>query len=263
MTQKIGIIFDTCREITDRERVAFMKKHGFEATFLMANDPKIDERCALLRENGIVCENTHAPFDGINAIWYADAAGDAMEARLMDSLDTCARNGIPTVIVHLSSGDLPPRVCDAGLARFDRLLARAEVLGVTVAFENQRKLGNLALAMEYYPKAGFCFDTGHEACFTPGRQYMPLFGSRTVALHLHDNCGAYNADDHILPYDGKVDLERCARQLAESPFTGAIMSESFKTAFYDALTPAQYYERAEMAVRRFAARVEFYRNNAN
>ena len=261
--QKIGIVFDTCPAITDKERVAFMKKHGFDATFLMANDPLIAERCALLRENGIACENVHAPFDGINAMWYGDDAGDAMEARLTHSIEACARYEIPAVIIHLSSGDHPPRVCDVGLARFDRLLALAKARGVTVAFENQRKLGNLALAMEYYPEAGFCFDTGHESCFTPGRQYMPLFGDRTVALHLHDNCGAYNADDHILPYDGKVDLERCARQLAASPFRGAVMSESFKTAFYDALSPAEYYERAERAVRRFADRVDFYRENAN
>ena len=261
--QKIGIVFDTCPAITDRERVAFMQKHGFEATFLMANDPEIDARCALLREGGIVCENAHAPFDGINAMWFDNDEGDKMEARLNASLDTCARCEIPIVIVHLSSGDRPPRVCDAGHARFDRLMARARALGITVAFENQRKLGNLALAMEYYPEAGFCFDTGHESCFTPGRQYMPLFGSRTVALHLHDNCGAYNADDHILPYDGKVDLERCARQLAESPYAGAIMSESYKTAFYDALSPLEYYDRAEKAIRRFAERVDFYRKNAN
>ena len=41
------------------------------------------------------------------------------------------------------------------------------------------------------------------------------------------------------------------------------MSESYKTAFYDALTPAEYYERAEKSVRRFAARVAFYRESAN
>ncbi len=260
--QRLGIVFDTCGEIDDKARVSLMQKHGFEATFLTSRDPQIRERTALLREAGIAVDNCHAPFDGINNMWQETTAGDEMLARLTDSLENCARYEILLLVCHLSSGDAAPRVCDVGLARFDRLMARAEELGVTVAFENQRKLGNLALALEYYPTAGFCFDTGHEACFTPGREYMPLFGNRIVALHLHDNSAKPNADDHILPYDGKVDLERCARQLAASPYEGTVMSEAFKTSFYDNLTPDEYYARAEKAVRRFADRVAYYRAQA-
>ena len=225
----------------------------------MSNDPVIEERCALLRASRISVDNCHAPFDGINNMWLDTDAGDEMLARLLSGVENCARYEIPIIVVHLSSGDNPPRVCDVGLARFDRLIARAEELGVTITFENQRKLGNLALAMEYYPNAGFCFDTGHEACFTPGREHMPLFGSRMVALHLHDNCAEYNADDHILPYDGKVDLERCARQIAASPYHGTVMSEAVKTSFYSSLSPDEYFARAEKAIRRFADRVSFYR----
>ena len=257
--QKLGIIFDTCLEVCDKERAALMLKHGFEATFFMSNDPQMASRVSLLREAGIAIDNCHAPFDGINNMWLPTAAGDEMLARLENSLEACARYEIPALIVHVSSGENPPRVGDTGLARFDRLVAHAEALGVTIAFENQRKLGNLALFMDYYPAAGFCFDTGHEACFTPGREYMPLFASRMIALHLHDNSAVYNADDHILPYDGKVDLERAARQIAASPYRGTIMSESFKTDFYKDLTPDQYFARAEAAIRRFAERVDFYR----
>ena len=257
--QRLGIIFDTCLEVDDASRIALMQKHGFEATFFMSNDPHIRERAALLKSAGIAIDNCHAPFDGINNMWHPTTAGDEMLARLTDGVENCARYEIPVIVVHVSSGENPPRVGDVGLARFDALVARAEELGVTVAFENQRKLGNLALLMEYYPKAGFCFDTGHEACFTPGREYMPLFGKRTVALHLHDNSAVYNADDHILPYDGKVDLECAARQLAASPYRGTIMSEAFKTDFYKDLSPEEYFARAEKAIRRFADRVDFYR----
>lgn len=261
--QRLGIIFDTCSEIDDKSRISLMQKHNFVATFLMSNDPALGARAALLKEADIKIDSCHAPFDGINNMWHPTVAGDEMLGRLTDGLESCARYEIPILVVHLSSGDQPPRVGDTGLARFDKLVARAGELGVTVAFENQRKLGNLALAMEYYPTAGFCFDTGHEACFTPGREYMPLFGSRTVALHLHDNSAVYNADDHILPYDGKVDLERSARQLAASPYRGTVMSESFKTEFYAHLSPEEYYARAEMLIRRFADRVDFYRTQGD
>lgn len=260
--QRIGIIFDTCREASDAERVRLMQKHGFSTTFLMSDDPLMSERIARFREAGIVCENCHAPFDGINCMWYPTTAGDEMLSRLTSGVENCARYEIPVIVVHLSSGENPPRIGDVGCDRFDRLVARARELGVQIAFENQRKLGNIAHALEQYPDAGFCFDTGHEACFTPGREYMPLFGERTVALHLHDNSAAYNADDHILPYDGKVDLERCARQLAASPYDRSIMSESFKTALYEGLTPDEYYARAAAAIRRFADRVAYYRGEA-
>ena len=66
LMQRIGIIFDTCQEIDDRARIALMQKHGFEATFLMSNDPQMEERVSRLREAGITVANCHAPFDGIN-----------------------------------------------------------------------------------------------------------------------------------------------------------------------------------------------------
>ena len=258
--QKLGIIFDTCNEISDEKRIALMQQNGFEATFLMANDPLIDQRAPMLKAAGIATENCHAPFDGINLMWHEEKeVGDKMLHRLIESLENCARHEIPVMVCHLSSGDEPPRVCDVGLTRFDALMQRAKELGITVAYENQRKLGTLALALEYYPEARFCFDTGHEACFTQGREYMPLFGDRIVALHLHDNRAFHNADDHILPYDGGVDLERCARQLADSPYRGAIMSESFKTDRYAELTPEEYYALAKERITRFADRVNYYR----
>ena len=147
--QKIGIIFDTCQAVDDRTRIALMQKHGFEATFMMSNDPLLEKRVLLLREAGIAIDNCHAPFNGINPMWLPTEMGERMLWHLTDGLEKCARHEIPALIVHLSSGDTPPRVCDVGLSRFDRLIARAEELGVSIAFENQRKLGNLALAMEY------------------------------------------------------------------------------------------------------------------
>lgn len=257
--QKIGIIFDCCPRLSAVERIHYMKKYGFETTFLMSDDPEIDVLVPLLSQNGITVENCHAPFRGINSIWMPTEEGEAMLRVLLSGVENCARNGIPALIVHLSSGDNPPRIGDVGCDRFDRLVAYARERSVQIVFENQRKLGNLAHAFEQYPDAGFCFDTGHEACFTPGREYMPLFGNRIAALHLHDNAAEYNADDHLIPYDGRVDLERCARQLATSPYDRSIMSESIKSSFYDHLTEEEFYARAEKAVRRFADRVAYYR----
>ena len=256
---KIGINWQG--KIEAEKQIELMKQNGFEATFLGSADPRLDELVPLLRKNGIECENCHAPFDGINAIWNADESGEKMLERLLEGVKACARNNVPVLVVHLSSGDHPPRINDVGQARFDRLMGAAREAKVTVAFENQRKLGNLANAMEQYPDAGFCWDVGHEACFAYGRHFMPLFGERIVALHLHDNFGEHNGDKHMLPYDGALDMVAAARELAESPFEGSVMLEVLpgKHEKYRDMTGEEYFCRAGEAARHFAATVERYR----
>lgn len=256
---KIGILWSG--KIEENKQIDLLKQNGFEATFLASDNSRLDELVPLLRKNGIECVNCHAPFKGINEIWSADASGEEMLDRLISGVEACARNQIPVLVVHLSSGDNAPRINDVGQARFDRLMDAARKAGVTIAFENQRKLGNLANAMEQYPDAAFCWDVGHEGCFSYGKRFMPLFGDRIAALHLHDNFGIHNGDDHLLPYDGALDMVAAARELAMSPFNDVIMLEVIpgKTDRYRDLTVEEYYRRAGEAARHFAATVEHYR----
>ena len=89
---------------------------------------------------------------------------------------------------------------------------------------------------------------------------MPLFGKRLVALHLHDNDCEYNKDLHLLPYDGKIDMERAARQLAEVGYGGAVMLEAIRSnsRVYETVSAEDYFARAAAAARRFAERVAFF-----
>jgi len=240
------------------EQIALMCENGFETTFMGSENPHIDTYVSLLKAAGIICENCHAPFNKINDIWFAGEAGEEMLARLINGVRACAKNEIPTLVVHLSSGINAPRINDIGNARLDRLMEEAKRCGVTIAYENQRKLANLSMAMEQYPEAGFCWDVGHEACFTNGREYTPLFGDRIVALHLQDNHSEFNRDEHLLPYDGSINMELAARRIAESGYAGSIMLEVIRrnSHAYDDLTPAEYYRRAAEAARRFADAVE-------
>ena len=257
--RKIGICMGCYGEgLPLEEQLGYMLENGFETTFMGSASPLLDTFVPTLRRAGVECEDCHAPFDKINDIWFAGEAGEAMLARLISGVQACARNEIPTLVVHLSSGEQAPRINDIGNARFDRLMEEAKRCGVTIAYENQRKLANLSMAMEQYPEAGFCWDVGHEACFTGGREYMPLFGSRMAALHLQDNHCEYNRDEHLLPYDGSIDMELAARRIAEAGYRGSIMLEVIRknSHFYDDLTPAEYFRRAADAARRFAAAVE-------
>ena len=221
---KIGINYYNGWNLKYDEQLKMLKEVGFDCFFTghFTENPD-EERCTgrfaeAAAKYGLCYESIHAPFDTINDIWSVEEIGDVTLKRLTDCVEDCGRYGIPIVVVHLSSGEDAPCVNDAGHARFDRLIECAVKNNVTVAFENQRKLANLAFVLELYknvPNVGFCWDIGHEACFTNGIEFMPLFGSRLVYTHIHDNMSVYNGDMHMLPFDGNIDYGRKAQLLAK------------------------------------------------
>lgn len=255
----IGIVWDAygTNAVGREEQIALLRKCGFTHIFIDAHHPDLDDTVRAVRASGIAVDFCHAPFNGINYMWLDDEKGDAMLDRLKACVDNCARNDIPTLIVHLSAGDACPHITDLGYERFKALVDYADECGVVIAFENQRKLANIAFAFEVYPTARFCWDIGHEECFANGRRYMPLFGDKLVALHIHDNDGIHDHDFHMIPFDSKVDYERVARSLADVHFTGTVMLEVFRTQthFYDDLTPDEYYAKAAAAATRIRDRV--------
>lgn len=251
---KIGISWNAYGdgELSIKEQVSLLKKYGFSATFAMSDDPELDIITDELRCENISPDTCHAPFKGINRIWSDNPEGDDALRMLKDSVDACARNSIPVDVVHLSSGDNAPRVSDAGYRRFRELIDYAEYNGVKIAFENQRKLANIAFAFEEFPGAGFCWDVGHEACFADGREYMPLFGSRLIALHIHDNFAVHNGDLHMIPFDAGLDFKKVALHIAKSGFEGTVMLELMRhtSGAYEDLSPDEYYSKAAAAAGR-------------
>lgn len=230
--RKVGIIFECVNDIADKELAKLLSELGFSATFTSTmTKERHFEVANALAPCGIEYETIHAPFDGINNIWYDNEEGEKMLADLKDCVDKCVISGAPIIVVHLSSGVNAPKINDLGMGRFEDLIEYAQKNNVRVAFENQRKLANLSWALEYHmaeQNVGFCWDCGHEACFTPGREYMPIFGDRLICTHIHDNMGIYNQDDHMLPFDGNIDFEKFARHIRNSGFEGSLMLEVFK-----------------------------------
>ena len=121
-----------------------------------------------------------------------------------------------------------------------------------IAFENQRKLANIAWAFEAFTTetVKFCWDCGHEFCFTPGRHYMPLFGDRLICTHIHDNTAVFNDDSHFLPFDGACDFVYVADTLRNSDYTGSLMLEVGNPSRYGELSPQEFLKKAwDAAVR--------------
>ena len=242
-------------DVSIEKQIELMKENGFYHTFIMADNPELNGSLVdKVKRAGIVFDTLHAPFNGINDMWKEGIDGDAMLALLTDAVEKCAAFEIPVAIIHLSSGKPAPRISDVGNLRFEKLIERAVNKNVTLAFENQRFLSNLAYIMDQFPNVGFCWDIGHEGCFTKGLRFMPLFGNRLSAVHIHDNHHLPDEDEHLIPFDGITDFDTVAKTLADYNFCGTVMLEVFRSESdkYKDFTPEEYYGRAGKAARKIA-----------
>lgn len=261
---KIGISYDCYAGLDDDTQIALMKKNHFETTFYATEAPRLDEVMKRLKREGIICENLHGPLSSetsnVNDMWRNSERSEEMLHRIMDGVEKCARYAVPILVLHVTAGPTPPHPNKRGYERFVQIFDRAKELGVEIACENIRPFGNLAFILEQFPESGFCWDVGHEACSGDKRQFMPMFGVGLKALHVHDNL--LDGDHHMIPYDGKIDFERVARQIAESPYSGSVMLELVRTAssLYDNISPEDYYERAGKAAQKLADRIDAIRS---
>jgi sugar phosphate isomerase/epimerase len=257
--RKIGINIGS-RSTADLDHYLHtLKQLGFELVFKVSQ--KIKDPAFLadrVAAHGLAFDTLHGPFSHINDIWYSDDQG--MLRELCGGVDTCVAVGAPTMVVHLSSGDQAPPPTDMGRGRFAELVSYAAGKGVKIAFENQRKLGNLAWAFEEFSAedgVGFCWDCGHEGCFTPGRRYMPLFGDRLICTHIHDNEGIYDKDSHLIPFDGGLDFDYVASALrGADPTVPLVLELKRKATPYEDMSDEDYLARAAAAVKRLRDMIE-------
>ena len=247
--------------LTTAELAKEIASIGFECTFCSTSTPEqMKDVEKAVHSAGLFFDQLHAPFNTINNMWRAGDEGDATYKVLTDAIDCCVALDAPIATVHLSSGPNPPMINDIGRGRYTNLVEYAAKRGIKIAFENQRKLYNLAWSFAEFKDAenvGFCWDTGHEACATPHIDMMAIFGDRLICTHLEDNNAVFNEDLHILPFDGKVDFERAAKALKKHNYTGPLMLEvGNENEIYKGMTTQEFLARAYNAACRIRAMVD-------
>ena len=235
MKRKLGIMANCLEGFSSYEALDIIKQAGFEAFFTNEykrdDVKKIKEKADLL---GLKYEFIHAPFHSINNIWLEGDGYLTVFEYMKESIDAASENGIPYVITHVSSGWKPPFVNDLGQSRFDYLVDYAKERGVTLAFENLRLVGNIACLVDRYEdrdNVKFCYDCGHEHCYTKTVSLLDIFTNRVCCTHIHDNFSrpfeerTKNYDLHLLPFDGTCNYEKMMHKLDEYGYTGTLMLE--------------------------------------
>ena len=237
MKRKLGINVECLRGVSYNEALPMIKKAGFDCYFASMGRNGSDALRDMKRigdELGLTLEFIHAPFGGINNMWIAGLDYLSVYNGMMECILIAAELGIPSVIMHVSSGWECPEITELGLARFDSLVELAIEKGVILAFENLRRVGILSYFVDRYRKIDnvrFCYDSGHEHGYTKHIRWMDIFQNKMVATHIHDNMGrpdydeSFDPDTHLLPFDGTCDYEHMMRDLDKYGFEGALVLE--------------------------------------
>ena len=251
MKRKLGIISDCIRGVEPVEMLDKIKDAGFDCFFT----GRIDiETVSALKEKGdklgLGFEFIHAPFKNINSMWLEGDDYLEIYNDIKQTIDSAAACDVPIIIAHTSSGWDAPQVTDLGLSRYDELVDYAEKKGVIIAFENLRKVGNLAYFVDRYEGRDcvkFCYDNGHEHCYTKTVCWPDIFTYNICATHIHDNMGrgrekVGDPDTHMLPFDGNCDYKKMIEKLDEYEFEGPLMLEVFNHTIYNSMTPEEFLE---------------------
>lgn len=251
MKNKLGInsdcIKDGLKVYPEIETLKIIKDVGFDCFFTSTYEQKeVQELKNTAEILGLEFSYIHAPFKGINTLWEDGFDYEFIYNNIITTINSASENGVPTIIMHVSSTWRPPKISEVGFNRFDKLINHATKKGVNVAFENLRVKEYLDVVMnryKYHKNVGFCYDFGHESCYDGDKNlYLPQYGNRLIATHIHDNFGRTKIDDtikddkHYIPLDGNIDYKTIFENLKALNYSGALtleLSNNAKLSYKD------------------------------
>lgn len=218
------------------EQIKLFKHTGFDAFFAYwQRGMDISELRKAADEHNMFFQSLHAPQGRVHKLWYPDESTPDTIAELIECIEACAEYNIPTVVIHTFFGFGMHTPTEEGLNNYDILVKRAHELGIRVAFENAEGEEYLYALIEKYhddPMVGFCWDVGHEMCYT-GYDILERIGDKLFMTHLNDNNGITPKDGsitakddiHLVPLDGKADWNYIVDRLNRHGYNDVLMFE--------------------------------------
>lgn len=214
-----------------RDIIKIIKEVGFDAVSPSCAGGWEDEKIiSAARENDLILQSLHAPYRGAGVIWGENKTeAESATKELLLSLEDARRYGIPVLVVHPWYGfGTVPAPTESGLKNFEILVNAAAKYNIKIAFENIESDVHLEKVEKHFDtcdNVGFCWDSGHEMCYSASRDMLGLFGKKLIMTHLNDNLGISRSDGkifwtddlHLLPFDGAADWNYNVKRLKECP----------------------------------------------
>lgn len=211
---KIGFSLQETYSLPQQEVLRLLKELGFDGISpAWQGRQSLSETVHTAKALGLVIHSLHAPHDRNCQLW--EQADSPILQETFACLDACREWNIPILVIHpWGRFDYTFRKEALCFDHFDRLTDYAGKMGVKIAFENLQGPEYLMALLDRYadnPAIGFCWDLGHEQCYSPTLDLLDKYADRLLFTHLNDNYGSTgpkisSADDlHLLPGDGKAD----------------------------------------------------------
>jgi sugar phosphate isomerase/epimerase len=228
----------------------------------------IQDLAGWLRDARLELHSVHAPIVEhlLNGVWGPplSTAAAAEEGRKLAVAETVAALGIAKTIpfrylvVHLGIPDemKPPAGSNQRLAAarsLAEIAAAAAPVGVQVAVEViPNKLSAATTLVRLVeedleldpPCVGICLDMGHAFLMGDLADAIEAVSGELVTTHVHDNRGT--SDDHLVPFEGRIDWPTALMSLEKVGYEGLIMFEVANTS-----TPRDVLEKTVDVRRRF------------
>lgn len=243
------IYIDVFNGFTYDRLLPAIKKIGYDGFFSGEKSANFYEEMKELRkvadESGLEYETSHSTISPCQTIWSNGADGDRYIDILKNNIDNCHKLSIPILVVHVQPDFKDNPSFETGIRRLEPLVRYSEEKRVKLAFENINSSQYLLGVLEYFntPNVGFCYDCGHEACYTPEFRYLPVLGQRLFCTHIHDNDN--KSDLHLIPFDGEIDFDQMCKELRKCNYKGNITLElSYSEKYKKELSEYEFLKKS-------------------
>lgn len=218
-----------------------IKKNGFNNVMIAARGENFEEAIKKALDLGLKVPYIHLDNSYSDDLWVVGEANDKYVQSVIDQIKLCGKYNIPIAVMHATIGD-PAKVIikpnKNAISSMLKILDVAKDMKVKIAIENidtlnfqhfQYLLDNIKSEW-----LGFCYDVGHHHLYNPKFDIVKKYGSRLIAIHLHDNLMDWKygldwtRDMHYLPFDGKIDFEKVCEKLAKTNYANVVMLEVHK-----------------------------------
>ncbi len=241
---KQRLCLSTCSTygISEPEQVRLFKKIGFDGFNVLWGymlDDMVDECAAVAKEEGMIFQSIHAPWNMCADMWDEACQEDAQEGieQLKHCIDLCKKHNVPVMVCHVYVGfDEEYIPTETGLLNYGKVIDYAEKMGVKIAFENTEGTEYLKAVLDRYKDrecVGFCWDSGHEMCYNFSENLLELYGDKLIATHINDNLGIkdfggkifWHDDLHLLPFDGIADWDELTDRIVKCGYNDILTFE--------------------------------------